>query len=175
MSGGILTLGNSLALQDSTLDTSGSGTLSFGSLIAATLGGLTGSGTLSLSNNTSRAVAINVGSNNASTAFSGTLNGPGSLTKIGNGTLLLTGSNRYTGRTTVNQGELLVDGSLASPVTVNSGGMLGGSGSLTIATVASGGSLSPGSPLGALTVSGSLVLSAGALLEIDLNALRPLA
>ena len=44
ISGGTLALGNALALQESTLDTSGSGTFNFGSLSTATLGGLTGSG-----------------------------------------------------------------------------------------------------------------------------------
>ena len=44
VNGGTLTLGNSLALEESTLDTSGSGTVSFGALTAATLGGLQGSG-----------------------------------------------------------------------------------------------------------------------------------
>ncbi len=50
VSGGTLALGSPLALQNSMLDTSGSGTLSFGSCIAATLGGLAGPGTLSLAN-----------------------------------------------------------------------------------------------------------------------------
>ena len=35
----------------------------------------------------------------------------------------------------INQGTLLVNGSLVSPVTVNSGGTLGGTGSLTSGTV----------------------------------------
>ena len=43
ISGGMLVLGDSLALQYSTLDTSGSGVISFGTY-AATFGGLTGSG-----------------------------------------------------------------------------------------------------------------------------------
>ena len=42
VSNGTLVLGNSLALQNSTLDTSGSGTLSFGIFTTAALGGLTG-------------------------------------------------------------------------------------------------------------------------------------
>ena len=135
LGGGTLALASSLALQQSTLDTSGSGALSFGSLTAATLGGLTGPGALNLANSASRAVALSVGNNNASTTWSGAIKGGGQLVKIGSGTLTLNGSNAYTGPTTVNQGELLVNGSLASPVTVNSGGMLGGSGNLTSGTV----------------------------------------
>ena len=44
VSGGMLALGNAYALEKSTLDTNGTGVLSFGSLTAATLGGLTGTG-----------------------------------------------------------------------------------------------------------------------------------
>ena len=53
---GTLALGNPLALQDSTLDTSTGGTLSFGSLTAATLGGLQGSNSLILQNASSAPV-----------------------------------------------------------------------------------------------------------------------
>jgi len=52
---------------------------------------------------------LTVGSNNLSTTFAGVIqdgqNGTGgSLTKIGSGTLDLTGTNIYTGNTTVNGG-----------------------------------------------------------------------
>ena len=135
ISGGTLALGSPLALQNSTLDTSGSGVLSFGSLTSATLGGLTGPGTLSLANTASAAVALSVGNNNASTTFSGMLQGAGSLTKIGSGTLRLSGSNTYTGPTTINQGKLTVDGSLANSAVSVNGGILGGTGYLGSVTV----------------------------------------
>ncbi len=108
ITGGTLALGNSLALQNSTLNTSGSGILSFGSLSAATLGGLTGPGTVALGNTASAAVTLSVGNNNANTTFSGMLTGAGGLTKIGSGTLWLSGSNGFTGTTTVNSGALVV-------------------------------------------------------------------
>ena len=108
ITGGTLALGNPLALQNSTLDTSGSGTLSFGSITAATLGGLTGPGTLALSNTASAAVTLSVGNDNASTTFSGMLTGPGGLTKVGGGTLWLSSSNSFSGTTTVNGGALVV-------------------------------------------------------------------
>ena len=106
VSAGTLLLASSLALQNSTLDTSGSGMLSFGSLAAATLGGLTGPGTLRLANTSSATVALKVGNSNASTTFSGELNGAGSLTLVGDGTLLLSGSDDYSGGTTVDDGTL---------------------------------------------------------------------
>jgi autotransporter-associated beta strand protein len=51
---------------------------------------------------------LNVGGNNTSTTFAGTITNTGSLTKSGNGTLTLSGANAYTGTTTVNAGTLVV-------------------------------------------------------------------
>ena len=124
VSGGTLSLGGPLALQQSTLDTSGTGTLSFGSLTAATLGGLTGPGTLRLANSASVPVAVQVGNNGASTIFSGALNGAGSLTKVGGAQLTLCGSNTYTGATAINGGTLQIgngttDGTIASSSGIN--------------------------------------------------------
>ncbi|MGA2256730.1 MAG: autotransporter-associated beta strand repeat-containing protein [Thermoguttaceae bacterium] len=102
--------------------------------------------------------------------LSGSLSGPGSLTKVDSGTLILVTNNTYTGPTTINQGGLIVDGSLASPVTVNSGGTLGGQGSLTSVTVNAGGHLVPGGIYsGPLSLSGSLVLASGAVLDYELG------
>ncbi len=170
ISGGTLALGDALALQQSTLDTSGSGTLSFGSLTTATFGGLTAPGTLSLSNSASVAVALSVGNNNANTTYSGGLRGPGSLTKVGSGALLLSGSNSYTGGTAVNAGTLeaantgsLPGYSTAGKVTVANGGILavsaGGSG-WTAANIASllagnGSHFAVGSALGIDTTAGN--------------------
>ncbi len=167
--GGTLALASPLALQDSTLDTSGGGALSFGTLTTATLGGLTGPRTLSIINSSSGAVALGVGNNSTSTSYAGALTGPGSLTKVGSGTLLLTGNNNYSGTTAINQGELQVNGSLASAVTVNSGGTLGGTGSLSSVTVNAGGHLAPGDAPGQLTLSGSLTLLSGAVMDYELD------
>jgi autotransporter-associated beta strand protein len=162
ISSGTLALRSALALQQSTLDTRGSGTLSFGTLTAATFGGLAGLGTLNLSNTAHSAVAFSVGNNNASTTFSGTLYGAGSLIKIGSGTLDLTGAESYSGTTAINQGELLVNGSLVSPVSVNSGGTLGGAGNLTSVTVNAGAHLAPGNfNTGTLILGGSLDFEGG--------------
>ncbi len=171
VSGGTLVAASPLALQQSTLDTSGSGLLSFGSLTGGTLGGLTGTGMLKLLNTSSGAVALSVGNNNTSTTYSGALQGPGSLAKLGSGTLLLAGASTYTGSTSINQGELMVNGSLVSPVTVNSGGTLGGAGSLSSVTVTSGGHIAPGDAPGLMTLSGSLSLLSGALMDYELNTL----
>jgi len=111
LAAGTLTLGNSLALQNSTLSANtGGGTLSFGSLTSATLGGLSGNQNLALVNATSGALALTVGSNNASTTYSGNLTNAGALTKTGTGTLTLTGTDNYSGTTTINGGTLIFTG-----------------------------------------------------------------
>jgi fibronectin-binding autotransporter adhesin len=111
VSGGTLALGNSLALQQSTLDTSGSGSLSFGSLTSATLGGLTGGGSLVLNNAGGGPVALSVGNNGFNAVSSGAISGGGGLTKIGGGTQVLAGVNSYSASTTLTAGELSISSS----------------------------------------------------------------
>ena len=127
VSGGTLVLGSPLALQNSTLDSSGSGSVSFGSLPAATLGGLTGSGSLALSNASSAAVALSVGNNGLATTYSGALTGPGSLIKLGSNMLTLSCINSYAAGTTISGGTLAITNSFAlgsGPITL-AGGTLG--------------------------------------------------
>jgi autotransporter-associated beta strand protein len=90
------------------------------------------------------------GSNDLSTTFSGTitdLDAPrssGSLEKIGNGTLTLSGANTYDGGTTIEGGNLLINNRTGSAtgrglVQVNAGG-LGGRGTIAGAVVVGEGS-----------------------------------
>ena len=110
VSGGTLLLADPNVLTGSTFDTSGSGSLSFGTLTIAYFGALQGSGNLVLSNTSAAAVFLEVGGfdNNASTTFSGALSGNGSLRKSGSGTLTVTGTNNYGGNTTVDAGTLQI-------------------------------------------------------------------
>jgi autotransporter-associated beta strand protein len=111
ISGGVLRLDHSLALQLSALDYGNyGGTLSFGSLASATLGGLQGSQSLALTNASAGNVTLSVGGNGGDTTYSGVLSGGGSLVKIGAGTLTLSGTNLYFGATQINQGTLLLNG-----------------------------------------------------------------
>lgn len=130
---GTLNLANQNAMQNSTLQMSGTANVAanviFDSSVAGnafTLGGLststpssTGAGfNISLLNNNGvpAAITLSVGNNNASTTYSAVLSGTGgALTKIGTGTLTLSGSNTYSGVTTVTSGKL----SIASTGTIN--------------------------------------------------------
>lgn len=105
------------------------------------------------------------------TSFAGNLTGNGALIKSGTGTLNLTGTNSYTGPTTINGGRLAVNGSIASPVTVVSGGTLGGTGTINgNVTIASGGTYDPGNSIGTQTVNGNLTFAAGSTFLVEANA-----
>ncbi len=141
---------------------------------AQTIGSLAGSGTVT--NSGSGNVMLTAGGNNASTTFSGTINngnGTVALTKTGTGTLVLSGTNTYTGSTTVSAGALEVTGPLATTaLTVESGAALQGNGAIAgSVTVDDGATLEPlslsGGP-GTLTV-GSLTLNAGSTISYQLG------
>lgn len=75
----------------------------------------------------------------------------GTLTKVGGGTLIVSGAATYPGPTTVNGGTLLVNSAITSSsgVSVGAGATLGGSG--RVPAVSGGGVVSPGASVGTLT------------------------
>jgi len=148
-----------------------------------TTGSIEGSGEVILGSNN-----LTVGANNLNTAFSGIIqNGDegtgGSLTKIGTGTLTLSGPNTYTGPTTVTTGILLVRnkhglGTGTGPVNVNAG-TLGGTGTIasgvTVGTgTGPGAFLAPGvnAAPGTLTIQGALTFNADSTYDVNLNTTR---
>ncbi|WP_159096773.1 autotransporter domain-containing protein [Pseudovibrio sp. Alg231-02] len=117
------------------------------------------------------AAAIRVGDGTAAGAgytatIASNLTGTGSLEKTDLGTTILTGTNTYTGNTSVSAGTLVVDGSIGD-VTIN-GGTLGGSGSLGAVSVNSGGVMAPGNSIGTLNTV-STVFNTGSTYEVELN------
>jgi autotransporter-associated beta strand protein len=126
---GTVRIADASALQMSTVDIQ-SGSLSFAGLTSATLGGLKGTGSLSLSNTSSQAVAVTVGGNGESTSYAGNLSGLGSVVKTGSGTLTFTDSNAYAGTTSVLAGGLLVNGTNSGTgvYSVAAGAAMGGDG-----------------------------------------------
>jgi autotransporter-associated beta strand protein len=118
--------------------------------------------------------SLTIGSNNLSTTFSGVIQDAAALSKIGSGTLTLSGANLYTGTSTVSAGALLASNTTGSAtgtgaVAVNAG-TLGGSGTIsgvvTIGTGSGGGAfLAPAFGTNkqiTLTLQSSLTLQADA-------------
>ena len=118
-----------------------------------------------------------IGAKNTTNTFAGYIGNSGvtSLIKVGTGTLILSGTNSYSGGTTISGGILLVNNTNASgtgTVTVNSGGTLGGTGIIPGGvTVNSSGGFAPGNPLGILTISNNLTLAAGSTTFIQVQHL----
>ncbi len=103
------------------------------------------------------------------------LEGPGALTKSGPSSVTLGGANTYSGATTVEEGVLLISGSIASGgVTVQHTATLGGSGTIGgNVTVEEGGTLSPGTSIGILTVNGDLTIESGSTTSVEVNRSGP--
>jgi autotransporter-associated beta strand protein len=116
---------------------------------------------------------IDTGANNAT--ISSTISGSNGLTKTGDGTLILTGANNYTGTTAVNAGTLLIDNSSGSGtgnsgVIVGPASVLGGTGMISgpvdvhTAGPVLGGAVLGGNGTtasGALTIANNLTLNSG--------------
>jgi fibronectin-binding autotransporter adhesin len=138
-----------------------------------TINGLSGSGTV---DGISGTPTLTVGDNDANgvaNTFAGVIkNTAGSLglTKIGSGTLTLSGSNTYSGLTDIVAGTLAVNGSVAGAVNVGNGATLSGTGVFNgLVVVAAGGVISPGNSPGTLSMGSGLTLAANSILNFELS------
>ncbi|SFJ40349.1 autotransporter-associated beta strand repeat-containing protein [Methylobacterium brachiatum] len=132
---------------------------------AFTVANLSGSATAVLGNG-----QITVGGPGASSYAGAIVDGgsPTTLTKVGTGTLNLTGTGRFSGPTTIQQGTLALNGLWTSPVTVAAAGTLRGTGTIA-APVAVAGALRPGNSPGTLTVAGPVSFAPGSLFGLDID------
>jgi outer membrane autotransporter protein len=160
------------------------GTTISGGTLQLGIGGSTGSIEGDVTNNGT--LAFN--RNNTHT-FGHVISGTGDLHMLGAGTLVLTGANTYSGDTVVSSGKLVIDGSILSPnvvvdggelkvngsvasaITVDGGAVFDGTGSVGALTVNDGGIHAPGNSIGTQTVNGAYILTSGAFLFIEANAL----
>ncbi|MEI6239143.1 MAG: autotransporter-associated beta strand repeat-containing protein [Planctomycetia bacterium] len=100
-----------------------------------------------------------IDTNGFDTALSVGITGAGGLRKAGTGSLTLSGSNTYSGATSVDAGRLVVNGALGSgTLTVASGASLGGSGTIAGRTVVNG-IYAPGNSPGVLTQTAGIDLN----------------
>ena len=103
-------------------------------------------------------------SGNVTTATAG--DAKGGIIKTGPGTMLMTGVNTYSGTTSVNAGNLYVNGSISGAVTVAGSATLGGQGSVGLTAVQAGGILQGGyNGFGTLTL-GSLTFASSATINV---------
>ena len=136
-------------------------------------------GALVLSGSIFNSASLTVSGNGQTVLGTGVLSGPGTLVKTGLGDLVLSGSNTYTGATTVGAGTVTVGSNYAfgssSLTTVNAGAMIDMNGFTTsepinlvgggLASEINNSAATPGILNGAVTVSGAagpLVMATGA-------------
>ncbi|WP_208738871.1 autotransporter outer membrane beta-barrel domain-containing protein [Phytopseudomonas daroniae] len=156
---------------------------------ALSIGSLSGSGSVALQGGWDYSsgqavpvpVSLTLGALGNYDVIDGSIYGDGSLSKAGSGTLILNGSNTYTGGTRVQAGSLIVGASagsaasLGGDVTVEGGALLGGHGLIGgDVTIASGATLSPGidsgtAGVGTLSIGGDLTLASGSTLAYQLG------
>ncbi|MCE9629647.1 MAG: autotransporter-associated beta strand repeat-containing protein [Planctomycetia bacterium] len=174
LTSGTLTLGSAGRLAATTavaVTGSAGGALTLGG--SETIGSLAGAANVALGSS-----ALTVGGNNQSTTYSGGLSGSGLFTKVGSGTLTLSGINSNSGGTTVSAGRLVgTTSSLQGAITNNAAvtfdqatsgtysGAMTGSGSLTkigdgVVTLS-----------GNNSTSGGVAINAGSLALGSVNAL----
>ncbi len=101
-------------------------------------------------------------------SYGGIISGSGSVEKLGDGALTLTGNHTYSGPTALNAGTLIVNGQLLSSITAASDTTLKGNGTVGGVTMLSGSVHAPGNSIDTQIINGDYHLNGGSLeIEVD--------
>jgi autotransporter-associated beta strand protein len=185
ITGGTLQMNSNTALGTTgTVTVGAAGTIGFGTSLggAASIGNLAGAGNIVLQDTGSNAVTLTVNSSTGTTTYSGVMSGSGGLTEAGPGALILSGSDSFSGATSVTGGTINYQNGTAfgtnSAITVSSGagvqvqgGITGGSQTLTLsgAGATSNGALENVS--GNNSYAGNIVISGSTFIGSDSGSL----
>ncbi|PTX93910.1 hypothetical protein DB345_20265 [Spartobacteria bacterium LR76] len=171
---GVLVLGNSLALQNSAIDTTGPGKINLSGITTSTFGGLTGGTALATVINSGytgslTAITLNTGTGK-SYSYTGVIADGAtgmSFTKAGSGSQTLGGANTYTGATTISAGTLILtaSGSISSSSGINLG-TSGSQGTLDVTAKTGGYTIGASQTLSGY---GSVLLASGKTLTVSGN------
>ncbi len=131
-----------------------------------TIGSLQGAGTVTITNGTT----MTTGGNNGSTTWTGTFAATtGGMTKVGSGLMTVNANIAYTGLTTVNGGELRLNGTMADSLLVGVGGIFSGNATIN-GNATNNGRIAPGnSAPGTTIIVGNYVAGAGAMFDMDVQ------
>lgn len=140
-----------------------------------------GGGTITASANWTSVLRMTITGTNGNTTWdtanftntlTGILPGTGGLTKVGAGTLVLSGAATYSGGTIINEGTLAVRspgalGSGSGTVLVQGGALIGDGTINDAVDVQAGGTLAPGFSIGKLTVDNTVTLGGTTVMEVS--------
>ncbi|NGX50004.1 MAG: Extracellular serine protease, partial [Candidatus Anoxychlamydiales bacterium] len=100
--------------------------------------------------------------------ISAQISGQGAIIKEGAGTYIITSTNNYTGTTQINNGTLIVNGSIkSSTVTVGASGTL--SGAATVGPLVVDGKVKPGNSIGTIQVNGNYTQNANSTYQVEID------
>lgn len=160
-SGGFISVADTLTrATNGTINVNSSGTLSIG------VGGSTGALAASVLDN-----GLVIFNRTTDYTYANSLSGTGSVTKLGASMLTISGSNSYSGATSVITGTMNVAGQLGlTNVAVNSGAVLTGTGSiLGPVTISSNGTITPGPSVGTLSTGNFTMIDATSLAQMQIT------
>ena len=169
---GVLQMGSANALPTAGAMVVNGGVLDFNDL-SQTINTLSGAGGV-LTNTGQNAPILTLGNGNGSAAYSGLIAGSLGLAKVGAGTMIISGTNTYTGATTVGAGTLMVNDlaplGFSTNVGLGSGLLVLSNATVSVPIIASniyGSNVKWTGPNAIDIISGAITISNGLLLNIN--------